>query len=176
MPRLLALAPAALLVAGCGHLDEIDVTRSGSATVPGAPGGAALPPGAIASFPVSLGRDALAAQGIDANDVDSARLVGLRLEVTAGTSLEAWLDRIAIYVEAPALPRVLVAEKGGLSALPAGTTAVELDASGVDLKPYAIAPTTTVVAEGAGSQPPVDTTVKATMTLRVNVDVSGLLN
>ena len=33
----------------------------------------ALPAGAIASFPVSIGRDALAAEGMDPNDVDSAR-------------------------------------------------------------------------------------------------------
>jgi hypothetical protein len=176
MPRLLALAPVALLAAACGHLDEIDVTRSGSATVPGGPGGAALPAGAFASFPVSIGRDALAAEGIDANDVDSARLVGLRLEVTAGTNLPAWLDQVAIYVEAPGLPRVLVASRSGIRALPAETTAVDLETSGTDLKPYALAPTTTVVAEGGGTQPPVDTTVKATMTLRVDVNVSGLLD
>jgi hypothetical protein len=176
MTRLRALASAALLLGACGHLDEIDVSRSGSATVPGGPGGAALPAGAIASFPVSIGRDALAEQGIDPNDVDSARLVGLRLEVTAGTPLPAWLDHVAIYVEAPDLPRVLVAEKSGIGALPPGTTAVDLDASGTDLKPYALAPTTTVVAEGGGTQPPVDTTVKATMTLRVDVNVSGLLD
>jgi hypothetical protein len=175
MPRLLALAPLALLAAACGHLDEIDVTRSGTATVPGGPGGAALPAGAIASFPVSIGRDALAAEGIDPNDIDSARLVGLRLEVTAGTSLPAWLDHVAIYVRANGLPRVLVGEKSGIRALPAGTTAVDLDVSGADLKPYALADVTTVEAEGSGTQPAATTTLKATMTLRVNVNVSGLL-
>jgi hypothetical protein len=176
MPRLLALAPAALLLAACGDLDEVDVTRSGAATVPGAAGGAALPDGAFASFPFSIGRDALAEQGVDADDVDSARVVALRLEVTAGTSLEAWLDQVAIWVEAPGLPRVRVAEKGGIGALPAGTAAVDLDVSGADLKPYVLAPTTTVVAEGAGSQPPVDTTVEATLTVRLDVNVSGLLD
>jgi hypothetical protein len=176
MPRALLLAPAVLLLAACGHLDEVDVTRSGSATVPGAQGGAALPAGAFATFPFSIGRDALAEQGIDANDVDSARLVGLRLEATAGTSLEAWLEDVAFWVEAPGLPRVLVAQRTGIGALPAGTTAVDLDVPGVDLKPYVLAPTTTVTAEGAGSQPPVDTTVRATMTIRVDVNVSGLLD
>ncbi len=174
--RALLLAPAVVLFAACGHLDEVDVTRSGSATVIGAPGGAALPAGAMASFPVSIGRDALAEQGLDPGDVDSARLVALRLEVTAGTSLEAWLDEVAIWVEAPGLPRVLVAQKRGIRALPAGTAAVDLDVQGADLKPYVLADTTTVVAEGAGVQPPVDTTVKATMTLRVDVNVTGLLN
>lgn len=174
--RALRLAPALVLLAACGHLDEVDVTRSGSATVAGAPGGVALPAGSMASFPVSIGRDALAAEGLDPGDVDSARLVALRLEVTAGTSLEAWLDEVAFWVEAPPLPRVLVARKSGIRALPAGTTAVDLDVQGVDLKPYVLADRTTVVAEGSGILPPVNTTVKATMTLRVDVNVSGLLN
>lgn len=174
MTRALALAPALLLLAACGDLDEVDVTRSGSATIPG--GSAALPEGALATFPLSIGRDALADEGVDPDDVDSARLVGLRVEVTAGTSLERWLDSVAFWVEAPGLPRVLVAQRSGIDALPAGTMSVDLDVPGVDLKPYVLAPTTTVTAEGAGVQPPETTTVKATMTVRVDVNVSGLLD
>jgi hypothetical protein len=176
MRRLLALAPAVLLLAAaCGKLDQIDITRSGSATVPGAPGGAALPAGGIAAFPISLGRDALSAQGIDPNDVDSAKLVALRLAVTQGTSLEKWLRSVSLYVEAPGLERKLVAQKSGIDALPAGTTQVDLDTVGVDLKPYMLAPTTTVTAEGSGTIPPADTTLQATATVRVDVNVSGLL-
>ncbi len=176
MLRALAVAPAVLLLAaGCGKLDQFDLVRSGSATVPGAPGGAGLPAGGIATFPISVGRDALQAQGIKPNDVDSAKLVGLRLEVTQGTSLEQWLDAVSIYVAATGMPRVLVARKTGIRALPAGTTAVDLDAMGVDLTPYVLAPTTDVTAEGTGTVPPVDTTVKATATVRVDVNVSGFL-
>jgi hypothetical protein len=168
------MVPAALLLAACGDLDQIDVVRSGSATVPGGP---AVPiSGAVVEFPVSLGRDALAEQGVDPNDVDSARLVGLRLEVTQGTSLEQWLDDVAFHVEAPGLPAVLVASKTGIGALPAGTTAVELDAMGVDLKPYVLADTTSVTAEASGTAPPVDTTLRATATVRVDVNVSGLFD
>lgn len=176
MTRALAAVPAALLLAACGSLDEIDVVRSGTATVPGVAGAPPLPAGAMASFPFSLGRDALGEQGIDPNDVDSARLVGLRLEVTQGTSLEDWLDQVSFYVEAPGLARVLVASKSGIRALPDGTTAVELDAAGADLKPYVLADTTTVTAEGAGIAPPVSTTLRATVTVRVDVNVSGLLD
>lgn len=176
MSRVSALASAALLLAACGGLDEVELTRSGSATIEGAPGGAALPGGAFASIPLSVGRDALAEHGVDPDDVDSARVVALRLDVTAGTSLEAWLDDVAIWVEAPGLPRVQVAARGGIGALPAGTTAVDLDVSGADLKPYVLAPTTALIAEGGGSQPPVDTTVRVTMTVRVDVNVSGVLD
>ncbi len=174
--RLPALAPAALLLAaGCGKLDQFDVVRSGSATVPGAPGGAALPGGGIASFPISIGQDALAAQGINPKDVDSASLVGLRLAVTQGTSLEKWLQSVSLYVEAPGLPKALVAQKTGIGALPAGTTTVDLDTFGVDLKPYVLATTTTVTAEGSGTVPPVDTTIEAIATVRVKVNVAGML-
>jgi hypothetical protein len=176
MKRSLALTPAVLLLAAaCGKLDQIDLSRSGSATVRGSPGGAALPVGGIAVFPISVGRDALAAEGIDPGDVDSAKLVALRLDVTQGTSLERWLRSVSLYVEAPGLPRVPVAQKSGIEALPAGTSRVDLDTFGVDLKPYVIAPTTTVTAEGTGTVPPADTTVQATATIRVDVNVSGLL-
>lgn len=177
MHRVLALAPAVLLLAaGCGGLDQIDIVRSGSATVTGVQGAPQLPAQAMASFPISLGRDALEAQGIDPNDVDSARLVGLRLEVTQGTSFEKWLDAVAVHVEAPGLPRALVAQKSGIRAMQAGTTRVDLDAAGVDLKPYVLAPTTTVFAEGTGTVPPEDTTIEATATVRVDVNVSGLFD
>jgi hypothetical protein len=174
MNRALALAPLVLLAA-CGRIDQIDVVRSASATIPGVPGGAALPPGAVATFPIAIGRDALSAEGVNANDVDSAKLVGLRLEVTQGTSLEQWADALSIYVEAPGLPKVLVAQRSGIRALPAGTTRVDLDTPGVDLKPYVLAQTTSVTAEGSGSAPPADTTLQATATIRVDVNVTGLL-
>jgi hypothetical protein len=176
MNRALALAPAVLLVAaGCGKLDQIDVVRSGTAVVPGAPAGTPLPASGVAAFPISVGRDALSANGIKPDDVDSAKLVGLRLEVLQGASLEQWLDSVSIYVTAPGMAKMLVAQKSGLRALPAGTTTVDLDTSAVDLKPYVLAETTTVTAEGMGTLPPADTTVKATATVRVDVNVSGLL-
>ncbi len=175
MRRLLALAPAALLAAGCGKLDTIDVVRSGSATIPGAAGGAALSGGGIATFPIALGRDALTAQGINPSAVDSAKLAALRLDVTQGASFERWLQSVSIYVEAPGLQRALVAQKSGIGALPAGTTRVDLDTLGVDLKPYLLAPTTTVTAEGTGTVPPENTTIEATATVAVKVNVAGML-
>jgi hypothetical protein len=175
MNRALVLAPAVVLLAACGRLDQIDLVRSASATIPGGPGGAALPPGAVATFPIALGRDALSADGVNPDDVDSAKLVGLRLDVTQGASLEQWVDEIGVYVEAPGLPKVLVARKSGIRGLPAGTTRVDLDTPGVDLKPYVLAPTTSVTAEGSGSLPPADTTLQATATVRVDVNVKGLL-
>jgi hypothetical protein len=171
-----ALALCALLAAACGDLDEVDVTRSGTATVPGDGGlGTPLAAGAIA-LDLALGRDVLEAEGIDPDDVDAARFVAVRLDVVEGTSLEAWLERIALHVEAPGLPRALVAERAGIGALPAGTRTVELSVSGVDLKPYVLAPTATVTAEVEGRQPADTTAVRGTATLRVDVNVGGLFD
>jgi hypothetical protein len=170
-----AAALCVLLAAACGHLDEVDVTRSGTVTVPGGPPDTPIVAGTVA-VPLVIGRQALADEGIDPSDVDSARLVALRVEVLAGTSLEAWLDRIAFHVEAPGLPRVLVAEKRDIGALPAGTRAIQLTTPGVDLKPYLLASSTTVTADVEGTQPSEDTTLRAAATIRVDVNVSGLFD
>jgi hypothetical protein len=169
------LVPAVLLTAACGGLDEIDFTRSTTVTVPGGPGGA-LPVDAIGAIDLDIDRSALDAEGIDPDDVDSARLVAVRLEVTQGTSLEQWLDDVELHAEAQGLPRTLLARRAGIRALPPGTTAVDLEASGADLKPFVLADTATVIGGAAGIQPPVDTTVRVVATIRVDVNVSGLFH
>jgi hypothetical protein len=175
MTRLLA-ATSAVLLAACGELDQVDLTRSAEATIPGSAGAPPLEVSAIGAVGLSIGRDALAAEGVDPDDVDSARLRALRIEVVSGESLERWLSSVAFYVEAPGLARVLVAQRAGIRDLPAGTTAVELETTGVDLKPYLVAPTTSVTTEVSGSAPASDTTLRATATIRVDVNVSGLFD
>lgn len=176
MSRLLALAPAGLLLASCGHLDEVDITRTVSGTIPGAPGSPPLAVPALGGLGLMLDRAALQERGISPSDVDSARLIGLRLAVTGGTSFEAWLDGVSFFVEAPGLPRVLAAHKSGMRSLPAGTAVIELATSGVDLEPYVLAPSSTVSVEASGNQPPVATAIEATATIRVNVNVTGLIH
>jgi hypothetical protein len=170
-----AVALGALLGAACGRLDDVDVTRSATVTVPGSPARAPLPAGAFA-LDVAIGREALEAEGIDRNDIDAARLVRARIDVVSGSALEAWLDGVALHLEAPGLPRVLVAERRGIGALPAGTNAIDLQPSGVDLKPYVLASGSKVTAEATGTQPAETTTVRATATVRVDVSVTGLFH
>jgi hypothetical protein len=172
MTRSLAAAALLLAVTACGGLDEVDISRSATAMVPEGPGGAVLS-GAL-GLDLAIGRDALQQEGVDPEDVDSARLVALRLEVLSGANLESWLEAVAFHVEAPGLPRVLVAERSGIRALPAGTRSSELAVTGVDLKPYVLAPNATVTAEVSGSPPAEDTEVRATATIRVDVNVREL--
>ena len=170
-----ALAPAVLLLAACGRIDKVDVKRSATVTVPGAPGGAALPVDAIGAIPLPIDRTVLQEQGIDPKDVDSARLVGLTLAVTQGSSLEAWLDSATFWIEAPGLARTLLARKSGIRALPSPTTSVALEAPGADLKPFLLADHSTLTVEASGIQPAETTTLEATATIRVDVSVSGVL-
>jgi hypothetical protein len=177
MTRTTAAASLLLLAAAaCGDLDEVDVTRSGEVTIPGAPGAPPLDVNAAAAIQVALGRDAIEAEGIDPNDVDAARLRAVRLEVVSGSSLETWLDEVSLDVEAPGLPRVRVAQRAGIRALPAGTTVVDLETTGVDLKPYVLAPSAVLTPALGGTAPASDTTIRATATLRVDVSVSGLFD
>ena len=176
MIRPLAAAAAALALAACGGLDEVDITRTASGTVPGAPGAAPFTGTAFGALDLAVDRRTLQENGVDPDDVDSAKLTALRLEVTGnGASFETWLDQVAFYVEAPGQARTLVAQKSGIRALPPGTRVIDLDAAGVDLKPYVIASSGTVTAEASGNQPAETTTIQATATVRVNVSVSGLL-
>jgi hypothetical protein len=175
MTRSLALAAAGMLAA-CGHLDEVDVTRSASGTVPGAAGAPPLSGDVLGGIELVIDRRALAENGVDPDDVDSARLVSLRLEVTQGTPLPAWLDSVRFFVERPGEAPVLLAEKTGIRSLPPGATAVDLDVAGVDLKPYTLSDSARVTGQASGTQPPQDTTILATATIRVDVNVSGLFH
>lgn len=171
-----SLTVALLLVASCGRVDEVDLTRTATVTVPGAPAGA--PGGSIPRVQALDigGGEALRAEGIDPEDVDSAHLRRLQLTIKSGASLERWLDSVSLHVEADGQPRVRVASRTGLRSLPADTTSVELEVDpGVDLKPYLTAPSAPLTVEASGELPPVATTVEITATMRVDVNVSGLL-
>jgi hypothetical protein len=172
-----SLAAALVLVAACGSLDHVDLTRTATVTIPGAPAGA--PGGSIPRIQALDigGGEALRSQGIDRGDIDSAHLRRLLLSVKSGASLESWLDSLALHVEAAGLPRVRVASRSGLRSLPAGTTSVDLDVDpGVDLKPYLTAPSAPLTVEASGKLPSVVTAVEITATLRVDVNVSGFLH
>ncbi len=170
-----SLAAVLVLLASCGSVDEVDLTRTARITVPGAAGapGASIP--RVQALDIG-GGDALRSEGIDPGDIDAAHLRSLRLAIEDGASVEQWLDSVTLHVEAAGLPRVRVASRSGLRSLPAGTTSVELEVDpGVDLKPYLTAPSAPLTVEASGSLPPVATVVAITATLRVDVSVSGLL-
>lgn len=165
-----------LAVTACGGLDEIDFTRAASVTIPAGPAG--VPPATIGGFsPVDLGGEAaLREQGIDPGDIDSAHPRRLRLEVKQGSDLQTWLHDVVLKARAEGLPDVVVAEKHDIELLPDGTRVVDLDVhSDVDLKRYLVGQSPTLGIEATGTPPSEDTTVEITATVRVDVNVSGLL-
>jgi hypothetical protein len=172
--KKLLLAPALLLAAACG-LDDFDVTRSATVMVPGAPGGGVIPDTVVRGLAIPLGRDILDDEGADPDDVDSARLRRVRVEARSGASLETWLDEIAVYAEGDGLPRVRLASRTGIRSLAAETRSVDLDVPGQDLKPFLVARTASITSDLAGTAPAVDTELRVTATIRVDVNVSGVL-
>lgn len=171
--RALVLVAGLALLGGCTHLDEVDLTRSGTATVPAGEG--AIPVDVAADLGLALGRDALRDADVDPGNVDSARVRVARVEVVSGADLETWLERVAFYVEGGGRPRTLVAERTGIGALGPGTTTVELATTGVDLTPYVTAEDGRLTVEVEGTLPDVETVVRGTVTVRVDVDVSSFL-
>lgn len=178
--RTLSIVLLATALSACG-LDNFDIDLEEETTIPGV--GVAVPPGAeLESIPFGgsftdidlLSDKELRDEGVDAGDIDSAKVKSLRLEVVAGSSFESWLGDAAFYVEAEGLPRELVAEKHDIDTLPTGTTVLDLDVTGLELKPYVSKPMT-VVAEAAGLPPEEDTTVRARLVVGVDADVSGFL-
>jgi hypothetical protein len=97
--------------------------------------------------------------GIDKDDVESVRLSGLTLTVTApaGGTLE-FLDEVAFYVEAEGLPKVKVAEA---AAVPDSATTLALTTTNVELAPYVTAPKLSLTTETKAHAPRSDTTLEA---------------
>lgn len=163
-----------LAAAGCGRLDEVDVTRSAIVSVPGDPAGG--PARTVSGFrPAPRVEDALREEGLERGDIDSARMVRLRVELRAGTSFERWLDDVVVIVRADGLPDVAIAGKHDVASSPAGTRELELEVSGVDLERYLLGGNPMLGVEGTGTPPPEDTILLITGTARVDVDVSDYL-
>ncbi len=182
--RPLALLTALVLAAGCDSvkLDTFTITRTGSADIPGGPG---LP---VLSSVLSLGglndmkfsdSQEFKNQGVKPSDVDSVTLSKLRLDVTKPASGQdlTFFKSVKFYAEGKdpagaALPRVLLASGGPFTA---GQNGVDLTLTHVELKPYLTAPSMSITSDVDGQPPKQDSTVRATISLRVDVDVSGVV-
>jgi hypothetical protein len=174
--RTLAIALLAVALTGCG-LDNFDVEVQEETTIPGNPLGSSLDflpfGGGFSGFDL-LADDELRDEGVDAEDIDSAKVEALQLELLTGSSFESWLDDVSFYVEAPGLPRQLVAEQHGIGSLPEGTIVLDLDVTRAELKPYVSRPLT-IVTEVVGRPPVEDSRIRATLVVGVDADVSNFI-
>jgi hypothetical protein len=113
-------------------------------------------------------------QGVEPGDVQEVEMVQFDLEATAPEGADlSFLQELELYVEAPDLPRELVASSDDF---PEGQALVQLDLTGVDLTPYVVSRSMTLVTEIRGSRPSEDTEVTAIWALRVGVTGQGACN
>ncbi len=110
-------------------------------------------------------------QGAEPGDIRDVMLASFSLTATAPDGADlAFIDSLDLYVEAPELPRRLVASQ---SNFPAGQATVELELEELDLTEYAVSTSMTLTTEVTGSRPNVDTNVRADAVLVVGVTTQG---
>jgi hypothetical protein len=160
-----------LLCAGCG-LDTFDVHASGKTVVAGALGGITLDAvplqlDGLTSFDVTESRE-FRNQGAEPGDVDSVKLTALTLaaESPDGATLD-FLDRVDFFASAPGQKEVKIATL----TVPDGARTARARVLDVELKDHATASSMTVSSRVSGRQPREDTTVRAEVTLSVDVAV-----
>ncbi len=112
-------------------------------------------------------------QGVTKDDVDAVHVVDftLRIESPADGNFD-FLTSVSFFAETEGQPRVLIAK---LDEVPRGARELPLTVmTGVELKPYVVAPKMRISSEARVSgRPDDDTTVAADVLLDVDVSVPG---
>lgn len=171
-----AVAAAVLaLTAGCATaLDTFDITRTSTTTIQGdALLGGLLPTlgfGGLTDMNLSQSSE-FKNQGVEKHQVDSVTLKLLRLRVVtpAGQDL-TFMKKLEFFAESPGLAKVLVATGGPFAP---GAATIDLTLPAAELKPYVTADKMSLTTTVDGKPPKQDTQIEATVTLRVDVDVTG---
>lgn len=113
-------------------------------------------------------------QGVAPGDISEVYMELLELEVAGPSGADlSFIDSVELYVEAPNLPRLLVASQDDF---PAGETLVAFDLEDVDLTDYVVSERMTFDTDMAGNRPDVDTDVTALFELKVGVTGQGACN
>ena len=110
-------------------------------------------------------------QGVEPGDVKEVRLDRFELEAVSGDDL-SFLSDLELYVEAPGLDRLLVAEAHDFE----GQTLVELDLADVDLTAYVVSESMTFTTDVTGRRPSQTTEVVARFEVVVGVTGQGACN
>ncbi len=169
---------AVLMAFACGDVDNFDIVESSSTQIPGCTVAcqvlSTLPFADFGAMDITANEE-LQNQGVSKSQIDSVKLTELVLAVTdpPGQDL-TFIETIEFRVSSGRLPEQVIARGGPF---PPGASQVRLTVFDVELRPYAVADAMTITTEtGAGStMPPQDTTIAATLTLNVDVNVSGAL-
>lgn len=171
---LMAGLGSVLAIACQGQLFNIRVDGDGTATVPRGTVVEELVGGI--GFDEFLSMDLteqqeLQNQGVEPGDIARAEMIVFSLEAIdpEGADL-SFLESMSLYVEAPDLPRVLLASA---SDFPEGTARVEFDLTGEDIADHVVSQSMTFTTEVEGRRPDQATEVLATYAVRVGVTGQG---
>lgn len=170
--RLAALVALGAM-ATCDNIDNFEVAVGGKGTIPkGTLIDELLASLELAEFQSIDLTNELKNQGVTKDDVDSVRLLSftIAIEGPPGATFD-FLDSITFSIRTEGAPTRVLAR---LAAVPAGATELTLEVEpDVELKPYVVAPSMTITSEVKGKRPDQDTTVRADLTLDVDVTVPG---
>lgn len=113
-------------------------------------------------------------QGVEPGDIRETFLVEFSLEAVdpPGSDL-SFIDALEVYVEAPDLPRVLIASQ---DSFPMGEALIDFELEGIDLTPYVVSQSMTLTTDAAGRRPDEATQVEALFALSVGVTSQGVCN
>lgn len=161
------------MLTGCSSVDNFDVPIDAKATIPAATIlDQLLDPLSFGGLDsIDLSQD-LENQGVAKSDVDSVHLqtFSLAIEAPAGQTFD-FMDAVSFSVETEGQPKAVVAK---LDPVPKGATKIELGVeSGLELAPYAIAPSMRMTTSVVGKRPMQQTTIAAHLVLDIDVNVTG---
>lgn len=113
-------------------------------------------------------------QGVEPGDISSVLLVSFELEAEQPANGDlAFFDSVSVYVEAPGLQPVLLAEA---TDFPEGEPVVSFDVYDVDLTEYVVSESMTLSTDIVAGRPTEETVVKASYLLDVGVTFQGAKN
>lgn len=177
------LAPTIL---SCGALDEFEQTIVDETTIPftqsaAAPWQPSFNAGGFSNVNVSSLRE-FQNNGVEPGDVDAIYVKSATLDLATGANdpafdqLDNFIVSVELFVESPGLPRQVVAKKDMMPE----TASTTLDITpgdmlpGVNLKPYATAPSMSFGAElRLKEQRGVNATLTTTVVLLVDINLLG---
>lgn len=174
----LLLAAGLAGASGCTP-NAFDVTLSGQTTIPGSPATAGTLLTRIPAIGSFASIDFIANEQFKQNQatrdaVQSLKVTELRLKVVSpSTQGFSFLDELSFHASAGD-GEVMVAERRGISQLGLGppNPVLFLDVNpSAELRDFLGAPSVSLSARGSGREPPQDTTLEATVTLRVVLKV-----
>lgn len=177
----LATLLIALTVVGCGSegIDTFTITEKATATVEKGTLleqlAGDLPFGdAFLNFDVASNQE-FKNQGVKKSQIDSVKLSLLKLTIASPATGQdfTFIKSLAFFIEAEGLERKRIASGGPFEE---GVKSVSLALDPVEMASYVAAPKMALTTEVNGKRPQNKTTIAAEIRLRIDVNVTGLLD